>query len=567
MGNVRLDLPTTKWLGLRLALLFVGLGLLAQPARAQDASAPDPSGSATFVVLLDGTRIGTESVDINRAGNEWIVSGSGVVLAPLDLSTMRFELRYGLDWQPQRMVLESALRGTPLAVNTTFGLTTASNAMTQGDQRGNNTHQITPRAVVIPNNFFAAYESLAVRLLPVSTGDRLPVYVPPAGETSVTVLQISPRRVSLADGTTLALREYLLTIMNTSGAIPLEMWVDERGRMARLVMPTASLVVIRDDLANVLAREERLTVEGDDDVFIGATGFSLGATVTVPSGLEGRLPAVILAAGPGPQDRDHLSYGIPLYAQLARELSKAGYIVVRYDARGVGRSGGRSESARMEEYADDVRSVVEWLRDRDDVDRNRIAVVGYSDAGFIALTAARRTDRIRGVILANSPGLSGREVTLERQALAMAGTNLPEGERQNRLAQQARILDAVTSGRGWDQISEDVRAQVDTPWYKSWVEFEPNEMIRRMRQPVLILHGELDTEIPPSHAAQLAALAEARDRDEATTQTTVLPGLNHLLLKAVTGRPDEYPTLEPRVIAPEVTSTLTDWLSTALGGP
>ena len=549
-----------------LLALVVGIALLAtwRPVLGQEPAAADPSGSSTFVVLLDGTRIGTETVDITRAGNEWIVSGTGVVLAPLDLSTMRFEMRYGLDWQPQRMAMEASLRGTPLAINTTFGLTTATNAMTQGDQRGNSTHQITPRSVVIPNNFFGAYESLALRLLPLSTGDRLPIYVPPAGETTVTVLQISPRRVSLADESTLELREYLLTIMNSSGAIPLEMWVDSRGRMARLVMPTASLVVIRDDLANVLAREERLSVEGDDDVFIGAKGFSLGATVTVPPSLEGRGPAVILVAGPGPQDRDHLSYGVPLYAQMARALSQAGYIVVRYDARGVGRSGGRAESARMDEYADDVVSVVEWLRRREDVDRDRIGIVGYGDAGFIALTAARRTDRIHAVALINSPGLTGREVTLERQSLALADTSLSETERQSRLEMQKQVLDAVTTGRGWETIAEEVRAQADTPWFKSWVAFEPNEMIRRMRQPILILHGGLDTEVPLAHARQLEEFSETRDRAEATTQATILPGINHLMLKATTGRVDEYPTLQPRAIAPEVTSALTDWLAEAL---
>jgi pimeloyl-ACP methyl ester carboxylesterase len=539
--------------------------LLAGPVPVSGQQAPDPSGSSTFVVLLDGTRVGTESVTISRVGNEWLVAGTGIVLAPLDLSTMKFEMRYGLDWQPQRMVMEASLRGQPLAINTTFGLTTATNAMTQGDQRGNNSHQITPRAVVIPNNFFGAYESLAVRLSSLTTGDRLPVYVPPSGETSVTVAQITPRRVSLGDERTIELREYLLTVMNSSGAIPVEMWIDERGRMARLVMPTASLVVIREDLANVLAREERLSVEGDDDVFIGAQGFSLGGTLTKNPSITGRAPAVILAGGPGPQDRDYVSHGIPLYAQLAQALSAAGYIVVRYDARGMGRSGGRAESSRVEEYTDDVLSIVEWLRQRDDVDRNRIAVVGYGDTGAIALAAARRSDRIAAVALVNAPGRNGREVTLERQRAALAATSLPETERQNRLALQARVLDAVVTGRGWELISEEVRAQADTPWFRSWLLFDPAEMIRRMGQPILALHGALDAEIPPAHAGEIEKLGRARgNRPSTHTQAVIVAGVNHLMLQAKTGRPDEYATLEPRTIASEVTTALTTWLGTAL---
>jgi pimeloyl-ACP methyl ester carboxylesterase len=560
-------LVTTRPAGhlIRLVGLLVLLAFPRIGDAGQSTEAPDPSGSSTFVVLLDGTRVGTETVNITRAGNEWVISGTGLVLAPLDLSTMRFEMRYGLDWQPQRMVLEAALRGQPLAINSTFGLTTASNVLTQGDQRGNNTHQVSPRAVVIPNNFFGAYESLAVRLHSLDKGDRLPIYVPPSGETSATVLQTTTRRVSLDNETTLELREYMLTVMNTAGAIPIEMWIDQRGRMARLVMPTASLVVIRDDLANVLAREERLSVDGDSDVFIGATGFSLGATVTKGSSLTGRSPAVVLVGGPGPQDRDYISHGVPLYAQLARSLSEAGYIVVRYDARGMGRSGGRAESARIFDYADDVLSIVEWLRRRDDVDRNRIAAVAYGDTGAIALTAARRSDRIAAVALLNAPGRSGREVTLERQAMALAATSLPESERQNRLELQKRVLDAVASGRGWELIADEVRTQADTPWFRSWVTFEPNEMIRRMRQPILALHGGLDTEVPSAHATQIESLGRARsNRPEAHSRAIVVPGVNHLMLRATTGAVSEYATIEPRVIADEVTSALTGWLKESL---
>jgi pimeloyl-ACP methyl ester carboxylesterase len=260
-----------------------------------------------------------------------------------------------------------------------------------------------------------------------------------------------------------------------------------------------------------------------------------------------------------------VSYGIPLYAQLARTLSEAGYIVVRYDARGIGRSGGRAESSRIQEYTDDVLRVVEWLRRRDDVDRDRIAVVGYGDTGVIALSAARRSDRIGAVALVNAPGRPGRQVTLERQQIALATSSLPETERQNRLAMQTRVLEAVISGRGWETISEEVRAQADTPWFRSWLQFDPSEMIRRMGQPILLLHGALDTEVPPAHARELEKLGLARRNRPAThTQAVVLPGVNHLMLQAKTGTVDEYATLEPRAIASELTTALTGWLATAL---
>jgi hypothetical protein len=39
-----------------------------------------------------------------------------------------------------------------------------------------------------------------------------------------------------------------------------------------------------------------------------------------------------------------------------------------------------------------------------------------------------------------------------------------------------------------------------------------------------------------------------------------IPGVNHLLVPAVTGEFDEYSTLKDRSISPRVISAITDWL-------
>ena len=70
-----------------------------------------------------------------------------------------------------------------------------------------------------------------------------------------------------------------------------QVWVDERSRLARVDLPAAALVVIREDLATVLAREEHIKNPGDDSLYIPASGFSLGATITRPAGVTGRAPA------------------------------------------------------------------------------------------------------------------------------------------------------------------------------------------------------------------------------------------------------------------------------------
>jgi fermentation-respiration switch protein FrsA (DUF1100 family) len=84
--------------------------------------------------------------------------------------------------------------------------------------------------------------------------------------------------------------------------------------------------------------------------------------------------------------------------------------------------------------------------------------------------------------------------------------------------------------------------------------------MKKVRQPVLILQGALDKQVFPHHADTLAALARARDRDEATVEIAHLPGVNHLLVPATSGEVSEYGTLAGKQVAPEVAEKIAEFL-------
>ncbi|MEO8482158.1 MAG: alpha/beta fold hydrolase [Acidobacteriota bacterium] len=551
-------MPGMKGLARHLSVALLGATIGVGPISARQT--PDVSGSATFIVLVSGTRVGTETVDIARRPTGWVISSSGFVRPPFDLVTDKFEMLYSADWQPQKLTVAGSLRAQPLAISSTFTGTTAVTQITQGDQHGSGTHGITAGSVVLASNIFAAYEALAIRASSMQAGDKVPVYIAPNGDATANIVDITPKRVSLGSAT-VDLRAIRLTVSGTNSVVPLELWVDARGRLARLALPATSLVVIRDDLATVMAREDRPKNSGDKEEFIGANGFSLGATVTAPSVPAARSPVVILAAGPGPQDRDHNVFGVPVFADLARQLASAGNIVVRYDVRGTGRSGGRAESSRLAEYSDDVIGIVKSLEKRKDVDPKRIVVAGYGEAAAVALTAASREDGIAGVVLLGASAQSGRDTTLDQQRRLLAPLPLSDTERAARSALQTRIMDAVISGKGWESLPPDVRDQADTPWFRSWLEFDPSKTLKNMDQPVLIVQGSLDAEMPPSNADRLEQLSSSRSKLPASaTRKVIVPGTNHLLVPARTGTVDEYPLLETRAVAPAVAAAIADWI-------
>jgi len=548
---------------LHLSVTFLCLTGIVAPALAQQA---DNSGQATFVVLVRGARVGSENVTVSRQSNGWLISSSGRLDAPFDLVTSKFELNYALDWQPVQLAVQGVRRGQPFTLTTTFGLTTATSEVTQGTQRGATAQQVSPRTIVLPSNFFGAYEALAARLDGATPGTRLPVFVAPEGEGSITVDRVAPRRIVVPDGT-IEVQDWSLSIGQPGGPIPLELWTDARHRLARIVLPTASIVVLRDDLANVMAREERIRNPGDESVFIPANGFSIAATITRPAQRSTLPGAVIFAAGPGPQGRDHVSYGIPIFGQLAGRLAEAGYFVVRYDPRGTGQTGGRTEAAALNEYAGDLRAIVAWLKKRKDVDQKRIAVIGYGEGAPVALTAASKDGDIRALGLLAAPAANGRALVMEQQEQVLSRMKISETEKSTRVALQGQVNDAVLTGRGWEGIPPEVRRQADTPWFKSWLQFDPAPLIAKLKLPILIVHGANDTEIAPRNADRLEEMARGRQKLPASaTQKVIVPGVNHLLVSAATGSVDEYSTLPDRAVAAPISAATIDWLNTALSG-
>jgi pimeloyl-ACP methyl ester carboxylesterase len=516
------------------------------------------------VVLFQGLRIGTETVEITRSESGWVISSTGQIAPPLDLTTTRFEATYAPDWQPQKLAIEGLLRGQLITLSTVFQPTSATSDIFQGGQRLSVTHTVSPRTIALPNNFFGAYEALAAQLASATVGAKFPVYVAPQAEVTVTVDAIGQRRVVTVDGG-IELRQFDLTFTNPSGPIKAEMWIDARDRFARLTLPATSVTVIRDDLSAVLAREDRISRPGDEEVFIPAVGFNLGATVSVPKGAPARAPVVVLVAGSGRQDRDETVFGIPVLGQLAGMLADAGYLVVRYDKRGVGLSGGRVESATLNDYATDVISVINWLRRRKDVDPDRIAVVGHSEGGAVALLAAERERRIKAIGLVATPGRTGRETTLEQQRHALALSKEPEDDKKAKVALQLRVMEAATTGKGWEAVPPAVRQQADNAWFKSWLLFDPSAAVKNVDQPILIVQGTLDTQVPPAHADRLETVSRGRKNSPAAhTRKVVVPGINHLLVPATTGEVDEYPSLTGKTVSPDIGKAVVEWLQASL---
>lgn len=533
--------------------------LVAVPAAAQQ-TAQQPE---RFMLFVRGVQVGTEEVLVARGGDGWTISSTGRAGAPLDLVTKSLLIRYNTEWKPVELTLDSTVRNQVLQLHVTVAGTQATTHLNNAGQTSDRTDTIDPSSVLIPNPFFAAYEAVAVQLKQAAPGATIPAYQGSQPVLSIRVgdsqgeqIQTVARRIS-------ARRTEVALAVQGTAEVQGEIWADEDGRLLRFSVPSQTVEYVRDDIASVSTRRVVISRPNDEQVQIPGNGFTLAGTISKPTSATGRLPAVVLVAGSGPVDRDEIVSGIPIFGQLAGALADSGFLVLRYDKRGIGQSGGRVESAGLAEFADDLRATVKFLAYRKDVDPKRISVVGHSEGGSVTLLAAAKDNKIAAVALLATNGVTGSEMVLAQQKHVLDRTSMSDADKQAKVDLQKKLHQAVITGK-WEGVPVDLRRQIDNPEFQSVLTFDPAKIIPQVRQPILIVQGSLDTQVDPSNADRLESLARARKRESATTEVVRLPGLNHLFVPATTGETEEYPELKERQIAPALPSALTTWLQKTL---
>jgi pimeloyl-ACP methyl ester carboxylesterase len=539
--------------------------LLSASAALAQALPPLPAteNGTQFLVFFRSQTVGREEVLVLRMADGWIVRGTSRLGPPLDITTRVAEVDYDMQWRPKSLLIDGIVRGQDVTLKTTFDGTKAANVLAVQGAPQSKSDTVTADTIVLPNTFLGSYTALARRLQGKAAGAELRGYIAPQAEIAIRVVTAAPERIETPKGVINSTR-YSMTFNNPPpvGDLIVNLWADPEGNLLRLNIPAQQIEMAREDIASAASRTTAFSVPGDESATIPSIGFNLAATVTKPTA-PGPRPAVILIGGSGTADRDETVAGIPVLGQVARDLAAAGFVVVRYDKRGVGQSGGRAESVTIADYAEDARQVLLWLEKRKDVDKDRIALVGHSEGALVAmLTAGRERGKVSAMVLIAGPSTNGNEIVLEQQRYVLSKLQIDDAQRAEKIALQEKINNAVIKGQGWADLPEQARRVADTPWFYSFLTFDPAKAMNETRQPVLIVHGELDTQVPPAHADKLAELARARNGTKAPVEVVKVPGVNHLLVPARTGDVSEYGTLGPDAkVSPQVTSAIASFLT------
>jgi dienelactone hydrolase len=293
----------------------------------------------------------------------------------------------------------------------------------------------------------------------------------------------------------------------------------------------------------------------DDVTFMSADGVTLSGTLTTPDGTRGPLPAIVLVHGSGAMDRDERIGPNAIFLQMSNALSNHRFVVLRYDKRGVGKSGGVRDSARKDLIAD-AAAAAAFVRSRADVDARRVFVLGHSEGGELVPTLAATDRTIAGIVLLAPPARPLWRISMQQVLASVPPDAKPAAEREE-LAALAAIRSGANTSPGMN-------------WYRSSIDVDPTVDIKRVLCPILILQGEADVQVPADDLKLLVDAAEAAHRD---VTSKIFAGDNHLFMKIGAQEPrtpaaavNHYFTI-PDAIDPLVLQTLTGWLDRQTAAP
>jgi len=246
---------------------------------------------------------------------------------------------------------------------------------------------------------------------------------------------------------------------------------------------------------------------------------TLAGEVLIPAG-KPPFPAVLFLSSTGQQDRFGFAGPPPVDLgshEITDALAQAGMAVLRFDERGFGTSseGPISYLGQLE----DARRGLRTLLVQDEVDPDRVAIVGHGEGGWKALQLAGEGRKLKAVALLASPGRPYEEI-LKAQAAA-AILQVPPELRADASKTQDRTLQALRTGQN---IPPELARTGQ--WIREALAVDPAELIAKAEATLWIAQGMKDFEIDAAKDPQALGKLARKFNKKHTLQS--YPTLDHL---------------------------------------
>jgi len=299
-------------------------------------------------------------------------------------------------------------------------------------------------------------------------------------------------------------------------------------------------------------------------------------------------PLVVIIGGSDPYDSDPQVPGVPgadvsIWTISCRFLREGFPTLVLCD-RGVGRTKGAAKAeSRIEVLAEDVNAALDAIRLRNEVDAERVVILGWSQGGVIGSIVASARSEVKSLVLLATPIVPFRETVLDQCQRVRRYYDVRDDDASMPLAIElklrARICDMAVDRHMTPDIAKvelhrelvdlrvpkkfDVKGadimlqEIMQPMFRSQLQIDNKEKLLLAKCDMLALWGDKDVRVnPTANLHEMEGIIMKRKGDVQSI-ARIIRDVGHDLRRPLKGRK----TKEIDAVDAEVLDMTVDWLN------
>lgn len=274
-----------------------------------------------------------------------------------------------------------------------------------------------------------------------------------------------------------------------------------------------------------------------EKIIVGeGTKYPLKGLLTLPDGVDGSVPAVVLVHGSGSSNMDEKVVKLTPFKDLAEGLAKQGIASIRYDKRSYAHPLKlmRDKSTVItvhEETVEDAIRATQLLRRDSRIDGSKIFLIGHSMGAMLAPRIDAEGGNYRGLIF-----MAGTPRTLDQVLKTQTGEMLASMKGITRRLVEGKIKKLVAAVDGLYELTDEQAKSrkygggVTVYYFKEMGEYPSNDYLTRTEKPLLFLQGDKDSQVKVD--IDFGAYQSLLERHPNAT-FKLYPGLNHAFVPAL----------------------------------
>ncbi|WP_163398132.1 alpha/beta hydrolase family protein [Flavobacterium fluviatile] len=268
-------------------------------------------------------------------------------------------------------------------------------------------------------------------------------------------------------------------------------------------------------LSFVSAQDKKEITFKESPVVLKINMDQLYGTLTIPE-VSKKCPVALIIAGSGPTDRNGNN---PMMKNnslkmLAEALAKNEIASLRFDKRGIGESKAAAPSEAelvFENYSEDAKSWINLLKQ--DKRFSKVIVIGHSEGSLIGMIAGAKADKFVSIA-----GAGDAADKILKAQISSKGMKQIED-------MTFPIIDSLKSGKtvkNVDPMLNSLFRQSVQPYLISWFKYNPQEEIKKLNVPILIIQGTKDLQVTVKDADNLS-------KANTNSELLIIDNMNHIM--------------------------------------